>query len=128
VNGIEERCAELVGLARRSGTDLLLFRNEVINPYACNALYYGQIKSVAPSVDRRAWRLDDEERLRRTVVVVVDADQAWCDQVYEKLHFVCDAHTGVPGAVVLRFPPQPVLRIWRQLGEPFRLRPIPATD
>ena len=123
VDGIEQRCAELVGLARRSGTDLLLFRNEVINPYACNALYYGAIKTVAPSVDRRAWRLNDEERIRRTRVVVVDADRAWCDQVYEKLALACDANTGVPGAVVLHFPAQPVLRLWRQLGEPFRLPP-----
>lgn len=126
VGGIEGRCADLVTLARRAGTDLLLFRDEVVNPYACNALYYGQIKTLAPSVERRTWRLNDEDRIPRRRVVVVDADQAWCDQVRAKLLLECDAATGVPGAVILDFPRQPVLRVWRELGEPNRLRPIAA--
>lgn len=127
VRGIEGRCADLAALARRDRTDLLVFRNEVVNPYACNALYYGQVKTVAPSIERRTWRLNDEARLPRQRVVVVDADQAWCDQVRAKLQLGCDAKTGVPGAVLLDFPRQPFLPLWRRLGEPVRLRPIVAS-
>jgi hypothetical protein len=124
VSRIEARCADLVALARRAGTDLLMFRTEVIEPYACNALYYGQIKTLTPATERRTWRLNDEERIPRHRVVVVDADQNWCDRARQNLQLGCDANTGVSGAVILDFPRQPVLPLWRRLGEPVRLRPV----
>ena len=124
VSWIEARCAHLVALARRAGTDLLMFRTEVIEPYACNALYYGQIKTLTPATERRTWRLNDEERIPRHRVVVVDADQNWCELVRQNLQLGCDANTGVSGAVILDFPRQPVLPLWRRLGEPVRLRPV----
>jgi hypothetical protein len=124
VRRTEMHCAKLAALARRAGTDLLVFRFEVTDPYACNALFYGRIKTIVPVVDRRTWRVNDEERLPRHRVVVVDADQNWCDLAHQNLGLGCNANTGVLGAVILDFPSQPILRLWRQLGEPVRRRPV----
>jgi hypothetical protein len=119
VTGVTQRCAALAFATPAQGTDLVVFRVDVRLPYACEALHYGQLRTLYPRFERRTWRLHDEDRRRRTRVVVGDADPSWCESIQGRVSS-CTALSGVPGAVVLGFPAQPVVELWRHLGEPVR--------
>jgi len=119
VTGVTQRCDALAAAAPKAGTDLVVFRIDVRLPYACEALHYGELHTLYPRFERRTWRLHDEDRRRRTRIIVGDADQAWCDQIRETVPD-CAPLPGVPGAVTVGFPAQPVVEFWRHLGEPVR--------
>jgi hypothetical protein len=119
VDTITPRCDQLVTAAQRAHTDLVVFRTEIRLPYACEALHYGKLRTLYPRFERRTWRLRDEDRRQRTRIVVGDADQSFCDQIHETVPD-CATVPGVPGAVSIGFPRQPVVEFWRHLGEPVR--------
>jgi hypothetical protein len=118
VSDIVNRCDAVAAIARQAGTDLVVFRSDVRLPYACEALHYGTLHTLYPRFERRTWRLHDEDRRRRTRVLVSDADAAWCQQIAAKVTSCSEA--GLPGLVLVQFPSQPVVELWRHLGEPVR--------
>jgi hypothetical protein len=119
VDVVTQHCDALAAAAHRAGTDLVVFRGDVRLPYACEALHYGELHTLFPRSERRTWRLHEEDRRRRARVLVSDTDQSWCDQIHETIPG-CAPVPGVPGAVTIDFPAQPVVELWRHLGEPLR--------
>jgi hypothetical protein len=117
--GVTQRCAALAAATRAQRTDLVVFRVDVVLPVACEALHYGRLRTLYPRFERRTWRLHDEDRRRRTRVVVGDADPSWCESI-RALVSSCEPVPGVPGAVVLDFRAQPVVELWRDLRESVR--------
>jgi hypothetical protein len=119
VDTLVSRCDDLAGAARRAGTNLVVFRVDVRLPYACAAEHYPGLETLYPRGDRRTWLLHDENRQRRSRIIVGDADAAWCDNI-RGMVASCAIDPATPGAAIVDFRAQPVVELWRRLGEPVR--------
>lgn len=113
------RCDDIAAAARQLGTNLVVFRTEVITPYACDAAHYGSLETLYPAFERRTWRLHDESRRKRTAILVVDAPDTWCDHV-RPLVTNCEEIGELNGVVLLQYPAQPLFPLWQRIGEHVR--------
>jgi hypothetical protein len=101
----------------RAGATLTVFLDDRIGAYGCAGRWDGA-GTLFPAYERRTWRLDDENRVARSVFVVADAPPDWCQPLESMVHSC--APTDPPGSVVVRMEAQPVLPVLAAAGVPVR--------
>jgi hypothetical protein len=117
-----DRQCKLIGEAARShGAGLVLFDSMDwrAQSYGCGARWYGTTETLYPSYDRRTWRLEEEQRLRREQFLVVGLGSDVCDRVRPSCP-ICrplhDLEPDVGGAFLLQCRPIDAISLSRLAG------------
>ena len=112
-----EDCRQTGHLARAHDARLVVYLKDRVSPYLCGAELYGEVQTLFPQYERRAWDLERESVVPRTRMMVAGAGPdfcanadwlaTWCHQVSQRLDLT-----------VIEFPAQPVVPLLPKLGVP----------